>query len=128
MLLKQLSLGQLTYLCSDASKLGWALVDEYSMRTATGEWSSEEKGFDINVLETKAVYLGLKCFARDIKGTHVRLRLDNITTVAYIIKMGGTKFEFCKGWISAEHVPGVANVADKASRKFEILDADLEQV
>ncbi|KAK2701829.1 hypothetical protein QYM36_019532 [Artemia franciscana] len=25
------------YLCSDASKLGWALVDEYSMKTATGE-------------------------------------------------------------------------------------------
>jgi len=121
------------YLCSDASKLGWALVDEYSMRTATGEWSSEEKGFDINVLETKAVYLGLKCFAQDIKGIHVRLRSDNITTVAYINKMGGTKSQFCnyfanriwqlvlqgKGWISAEHVPGVANIADKASRKFD---------
>ncbi|KAK2719299.1 hypothetical protein QYM36_004946 [Artemia franciscana] len=62
------------YLCNDASKLGWELVDEYSMRTATGEWSSEEKGFDINVLETKAVYLGLKCFSQDIRDTHVRLR------------------------------------------------------
>ncbi|KAK2709233.1 hypothetical protein QYM36_013035 [Artemia franciscana] len=70
------------YLCSDASKLGWALVDEYSMRTATGEWSSEEKGFEINVLEMNAVYLGLKCFPQDIKGTHVRLRSGNITTVA----------------------------------------------
>ena len=121
------------YLCSDASKLGWALVDEYSMKTATGEWSSEEKRFDINVLETKAVYLGLKCFAHDIKGMHVRLRSDNITTVAYINKMGGSKSKFCnyfankvwqvvlqgKGWISAEHVPGVANIADKASRKFD---------
>ncbi|KAK2710436.1 hypothetical protein QYM36_011831 [Artemia franciscana] len=84
------------YLCSDASKLGWALVDEYSMRTATGEWSSEEKGFDINVLETTAVYLGLKSFAQDIKGIHVRLRSENITTVAYINKMGGTKSEFCE--------------------------------
>ncbi|KAK2709154.1 hypothetical protein QYM36_012972 [Artemia franciscana] len=79
------------YLCSDASKLGWALVDEYSMKTATGEWSSEQKGFDINVLETKAVYLGLKCFAQDIKGIHVRLRSDNITTVAYINKNGRNK-------------------------------------
>ncbi|KAK2702945.1 hypothetical protein QYM36_018475 [Artemia franciscana] len=25
------------HLCSDASKIGWAPVDEYSMRTATGE-------------------------------------------------------------------------------------------
>jgi len=24
-----------------------------------------------------------------------------------------------KGWIPAEHAPGVANIADKASRKFD---------
>jgi len=76
------------YLCSDASKLGWAHVNEYSMKTAVGEWSSEEKGFNISVFETKAVYLRLKCFAQDTKGTHVWLRSHNSATVTYINKMG----------------------------------------
>ena len=53
---------------------------------ATGKWSLEEKKFDINALETKAVYLGLNIFAQYSKGVHARLCSDCKTTVAYINK------------------------------------------
>ena len=82
-------------LSSDASKLGSAFVDEYSMKTATGKWSSAEKGFDIEVLETKAVYLGLKIFARGSKGMRDRLCPDNTTTVAQMTKKRRSKSELC---------------------------------
>jgi len=55
----------------------------------------EEKKFDINALETKAVYLGLKSFAQDSNGMHTQLFSDNTATVAYINKKRGSKSEFC---------------------------------
>ena len=68
-----------------------------------------------------------------MRDAHVRLKLDNSTTVAYINKMGGIKspslnslsrtlWEWCDERsiiISAQQIPGKENlVADSLSRQF----------
>jgi hypothetical protein len=77
-----------------------------------------------------AAYLVLLCFAKDLKDTHVRMEVDNTTTVSYINKQGGKieqlyhlslqMWEFAitqSLWLSAAHLPGTLNVeADAASR------------
>ena len=59
--------------------------------------------------------------------------MDNNTAVAYINNMGGIRSDLCddiafdiwqwaeerQKWVSAAHVPGSENVADKNSRIFE---------
>lgn len=91
----------------------------------------------INCLELKAVLLGLKSLCRDLKDTHIRVRSDNMTTIACIDRCGSTKISLLNivkqifEWanmrnitISAEYVRGCTNIeADKASR---IKNIDLE--
>ena len=45
----------------------------------------------INLLELKAAFLALKFFAKNLTNKQIFLRIDNITALAYINKMGGTK-------------------------------------
>lgn len=96
-----------------------------------GPWSSEEKEWHINVKELFAAFLTLKCFCRNESNVHIRLLLDNSTSVSYINKFGGRKPElndlardiwlWARGrglWLTAVHLPGDLNVkADTASRK-----------
>ena len=60
-----------------------------------GRWDAEEAKPHINVLEITAALFGLKCFCNDVKNAHVRILVDNTTTVAYINEMGGTKWILC---------------------------------
>ena len=53
-------------------------------------WSEEEKLEHINLLELKAVFLGLLAFQHRIAHQSVALMCDNATVVAYINKQGGT--------------------------------------
>lgn len=116
---------------TDASKKGWGAV--LSSTTTGGQWKSEELDCHINLLEIKAVFFGLESLCKDVKDTHIRIQIDNVTAVAYINNMGGTKSWKCNGlvkeiwtWardnnnhVSAEHLPGSRNVvADRASRVF----------
>jgi hypothetical protein len=69
-------------------------------------------------------------FAKHISNTHIRLEVDNTTTVSYINNQGGRaphlylialqtwQFAIDRNiWLSAAHIPGVLNVeADAASR------------
>ena len=69
----------------------------------------------------------------DARGIHIQLKLDNLTAVAYINKMGGTHSHECNQvaqqiwdwavergiWLSAAYIPGESNVvADFHSRCF----------
>ena len=45
----------------------------------------------INYLELLAALFAFKALCTGLGGTHVKLQLDNITAVAYINNMGGTK-------------------------------------
>ena len=75
-------------LFTDASCAGWGahLLDQ----RASGKWSEEEKMLHINLLEMKAVWLGLQSFQKIVTGHRVMVMCDNSTVVAYVSKQGGT--------------------------------------
>lgn len=54
-----------------------------------GPWSEEEK-LHINCLELMAAFLAFKCYLKNRKSIHVLLKIDNMSAVAHINKMGGT--------------------------------------
>lgn len=115
---------------TDASTEGWgAVCDQCS---AGGRWSLDEIENHINYLELLAIFLALKSFCMECSDIHVKIMTDNTCAKAYINNMGGIKSEkmnilsrkiwfWCMNrniWISADHVPGKNNVADKFSREF----------
>ena len=115
---------------ADASNEGWgAHVGE---ETSGGRWAEEEKEDYINVLELKAILLGLQSLCR-VKGCHIRIMTDNTTALAYVAHQGGVRSLRCQqvakqiwfwaeeneNWLSIAHIPGVENVlADHKSRHF----------
>ena len=118
-------------LTTDASEEGWGAVENH--KKTGGRWSHEEKGDHINVLELRAVLLGLKSFHSQDRYSEILIKTDNTTTVSYINKMGGTKskecnavaceiWDFCEArkiWLVATHIPGDENIeADYESRHF----------
>ena len=74
------------HLYSDASSSGWGahLLDQ----NVSGVWSDQEKLLHINLLEMKALFLGLQAFREDVMGHHVTTMCDNSTVVAYVNKQG----------------------------------------
>ena len=113
---------------SDSSDFAWG--GTCSGVSTGGPWNAMEKLMHINVKELKAVFLTLKTFCGDKTDVHIRLKIDNMTSVSYINKQGGKK-PFLNSiardiwqwaidrniWLSATHIPGVLNEsADKASR------------
>lgn len=113
---------------SDASTTGWGAT--CGTREAHGWWTAAERQMHINYLEIKAAFFALKCFASSISDKQILLRIDNITALAYLNKMGGIKhrdlnnitketWEWCRSrqiWIFAEYVASKENPADKGSR------------
>ena len=65
------------HLYSDVSSLGWGahLLDQ----NVSGVWSAQEKLLHINLLEMKALFLGLQAFQEDVAGHHVTVMCDNST-------------------------------------------------
>jgi len=116
-------------LTSDSSDFAWGGVREE--QSAGGPWAQHEKDWHINVKELFAVLLTLQTFCDKERGIHIRLLIDNTTSVAYINGQGGRKPTLHKVakriwlwaiqrqiWLSALHLPGIENVqADKASRE-----------
>lgn len=119
---------------SDASKRGWGAC---SQGTSTGgPWTEKEQLHSINYLKLLAAFLGLQTFASSRRDIAVLLRIDNVTAIAYVNKMGGPHSGTLSGlalvlweWclqrnilIHAEHLPGRENVhADWESR--HVLDS-----
>jgi len=114
---------------SDASNTGWG-ARHGEIRTG-GVWSRAEALNHINYLELLAAHLAVQCFAKQQRNITIQLRLDNVTAVTYINKMGGTHSQLLcdlatQMWewslqqnifLSAEHLPGRENViADEESR------------
>lgn len=99
-----------------------------------GHWADSENEH-INILELKAVLLGLKTLFPNVIHKHIRIKSDNTTVVASINNCGSIKrrlldvteevFEWAHHrnvTLSAEYLQGSLNVtADLASReKFSI--------
>ena len=114
---------------TDASSYGWG--GHLGDQTASGTWQLQWKSRHINWLELQAVWLTLQHFLPQLRGTVVEVLSDNMMTVSYINKQGGTHslslcrlaldlWEWCDEHrivISAVHLAGESNVlADALSR------------
>ncbi len=79
------------------------------------------------------MHFALTSLCRDVNNTHLRVEIDNSTTVCYVNEFGGIASVKCnelsksiwlwaiqnKVWISAAHIAGVDNKdPDKASSVF----------
>eukprot|EP00079_Xenopus_tropicalis_P015415 XP_004913005.1 PREDICTED: uncharacterized protein LOC101734416 [Xenopus tropicalis] len=60
-------------------------------QAAQGQWSPEEKILPINLLEIRAIRLGLLHWQHDLTGKAVKVQSDNSTAVEYINHQGGTR-------------------------------------
>ena len=124
------------HLYSDASCSGWGahLLDQH----VSGVWSDQEKLLHINLLEMKALFIGLQAF-RDVIGHHVTAMCANSTVVAYVNKQGGTVSpalclltsrllrwtESFDIHLDARYLPGQANVlADLLSRRGQVVGTE----
>ena len=77
-----------TLVFRDASQKAWgAHLNEIVL---SGLWSNKEARLHINVLELKAVLLGLKGLQEHLQGQRVLICSDNSTVVSYLNKEGGT--------------------------------------
>ena len=117
---------------SDTSNMGWkARQGEHQ---TGGRWSAEEASHHINYRELLAAFLALQCFAKHSHNATILMRLDNVTAVTYINKLGGTHslplcqlaltiWDWCiqrEIFLLAEHLPGKDNViADQESRSMK---------
>ena len=92
-------------------------------------WSPVGRFAHINCLELTAAMFVVKAFSRDKDGSHIQLKLDNRTAVAYVNHMGETRspqlndvatqlWTWClegKITLSAEHLPVDNCIADLKS-------------
>ena len=115
---------------TDASNTGWGAT--LGDHTAGGHWSLDELSH-INVLELKAVLLGLQALGKDLYDVHILIHIDNTTAVACIDRCGSTKIPLLNlteeifSWayshritLSAIHIKGCDNVkADRLSRNVD---------
>jgi len=108
----------------------WGAYDETNNKKTNWCWSSKEQEEHINVLELRACQLGLQSFYKDTINVHIKVYMDNTTSVSYINKYGGRIASLNAIardiWLrciqrnitlSACHVCGTDNnIADKLSR------------
>ena len=74
---------------SDPSDVGWgAIVGEHQV---SGVWTPSQREFSINLREMMAVQKGLLEFRSLLRGKTIALFCDNVTTVAYLRRLGGTR-------------------------------------
>ena len=119
---------------SDASNSGWGAVC-YREKTSGHCTESEKSHYHINCLKLMASFYALKSFAKDLKNTHIQLRLDSTSVLHCINKMGSQKSEFTNSvakqlwcwciprgiWVSATYIQGCLNEeADSESRNINL--------
>ena len=56
-----------------------------------GQWIDKEHGLHINVLALKAAKMAIMLFTRFKEFKSVHIKIDNITSLTYLVKMGKTK-------------------------------------
>ena len=73
-------------LYTDASKEGWGgVLNDVKIG---GHWTPEEASNHIDYLKMLAVLLSLKAFHKELSRKHVLVRIDNMTAVSDLGKMG----------------------------------------
>ena len=74
---------------SDASDVGWGAI--MGEQQVSGVWTPSQKQMSINLGEMMAVQNGLLGFSQFLRGKTIALFCDNVTTVAYLRRSGGTR-------------------------------------
>jgi hypothetical protein len=115
---------------SDASTTGWGAYCDHNK--SYGHWKDDEINLHINELEIKAAFFALKSFARNLNDCRILLRIDNVTAISFINRMGSIQFrhlnkiareiwEWCecrKIFVFASYIKSKENFeADSLSRK-----------
>ena len=59
--------------------------------SVSGLWTPREHSLHINLLELRAIHLGLSHFTEDFHGKAVAVFSDNATALVYLAKEGGTR-------------------------------------
>lgn len=118
---------------SDASLTGWGVM--CNGERSNGFWDSVESQNHINQLELKAAFIGLQCFASNIRSSEILLRIDNTVAISYINRMGGIQYthlndiarriwKWCEErqlYVFASYIKSKDNVeADEESRRMNI--------
>lgn len=118
---------------SDASTTGWGVSCQG--QRANGSWNAAEKKDHINLLELKAAFFGLKCFAKDLRNKEILLRIDNTTALSYVNRSGGVQYTHLNDiardiwqWCEIRHIFVFASYikfkenieADEESRRINI--------
>lgn len=116
-------------LTSDASDVAWGAT--WDTQSTGGCWSPVEQSYHINAKELLAAFLALQSFAKSKRNIQILIKLDNVTAVAHINRMGGTKSKLLNHLVKqiwdwcqihqislvAEFIPGALNIrADWESR------------
>lgn len=124
-------------LYTDASSEGWGASVLH--QSTSGTWSIQERSLHINLLELRAIRLGLLHFKDMFRGKTVAIFSDNATALAYINKQGGTRSSSLNyeaqtilRWteqyavtIITQFVKGSSNVlADCLSRRSQIISTE----
>ena len=76
-------------LFTDASRTGWGA--SLGPEVTSGLWSMVDLDLHINVLELRAIRLGLAAFTKRLHGCTVGLYADNTTALSYLAHAGGTR-------------------------------------
>jgi hypothetical protein len=113
---------------TDASDSGWGIV--WNNRTWKGLWTPHEAEYHINLKELLVIWKVLQL--QPLQGSAVKVYCDNMTTIAYVNKFGGTRstplmdlsrriWDFClrtNTRIHLSYVPSAFNPADSPSRQL----------
>lgn len=75
---------------SDASSTGWGAYCDGN--ESYGYWKENEMKLHINQLELKAAFFALKVFASDCFDCELLLRIDNVTAISCINRMGSVQY------------------------------------
>lgn len=75
---------------SDASSSGWGIY--CNGQESFGYWKENESKLHINQLELKAAFFGIKVFASDCSDCELLLRIDNVTAISCINRMGSVQY------------------------------------
>lgn len=109
-----------------------------SNESTHGWWSEADKVLHINILELKAIYNGLQCFATNCENCNILIRTDNTTAMSYINRMGSVQHTNLNNitkdiwhWCQEKNIFLVASYISskdnwKADRESRILSTETE--
>ncbi|XP_057332052.1 uncharacterized protein LOC130671926 [Microplitis mediator] len=87
--IKKVELGKTIF--TDASDTGSGATD--GINNIHGFWMGDQEHWHINYKELYMVKLALESLAADVANEQILLRIDNTTAIAYVNKMGGTRYQ-----------------------------------